>query len=174
LTAPTYLRLARADKPLAEDNKTFGPSLPISAVEGVGLTPCQIGGSWRFLMVEQSIIVGVVDDDPLMRQSLEHLLSAKGFQTEQYASAEAFILAAKTSKAACLLVDIHLGDITGVELARELAAIDCIFPVIFMSGSDDMMVYQQAMDCGCVAFLHKPFPADQLVESIRKATQPLN
>ncbi|HEY1473294.1 MAG TPA: response regulator [Pseudolabrys sp.] len=121
-------------------------------------------------MVEQPIIIGVVDDDPMMRDSLERLLESRGFQTEQYASAEAFIIAAKTSKAACLLVDIQLGDITGVELARQLTASDCTFPVIFMTGSSDTMVYQQAMDCGCVAFLHKPFPADQLVESIMKAT----
>ena len=121
-------------------------------------------------MVEQPIIVGIVDDDPMVRDSLEYLLLSEGFQTEQYASAEAFIIAAKTSKAACLLVDIQLGDITGLELARQLTSIDCIFPILFMSGSSDTMAYQQAMDFGCVAFLHKPFPANQLVESIMKAT----
>jgi FixJ family two-component response regulator len=121
-------------------------------------------------MVEPPITVGVVDDDPEIRDALEWILSSKGFQTELYASAEEFIEAAKTSKAACLLVDIQLGDISGVELARQLSAIDCIFPVIFMSGSSDTVMYRQAMDLGCVAFLHKPFPADQLVESIMMAT----
>jgi len=123
-------------------------------------------------MVEQPITVGVVDDDPQLRNALEQILTSKGFQTEQYASAEAFINAARTSKADCLLVDIQLGDISGIELARELRAIDCKFPIIFMTGSNDTILYKQAMDCGCVAFLHKPFPADQMVESIMKATLP--
>ncbi len=121
-------------------------------------------------MVDQPITVGVVDDDPDIRDALERVLSSKGFETELYASAEEFITAAKTSKAACLVVDLQLGDITGVELARQLSALDCSFPVIFMSGSNDTILYRQAMDFGCVAFLHKPFPADQLVESIMMAT----
>lgn len=121
-------------------------------------------------MVEQPITIGIVDDDPQLLDTLERILSFKGFQTEQYASAEEFINAARTSKAACLLVDIQLGDISGVELARELCAIDCKFPIIFMSGSNDTVLYKQAIDFGCVAFLHKPFPVDQLIESIMKAT----
>lgn len=121
-------------------------------------------------MVEQPITIGIVDDDDQLREVLDQILSYKGFQTEQYASAEQFINAARTSKAACLLVDIQLGDISGVELARELSAIDCKFPIIFMSGSNDTILYKQATDFGCVAFLHKPFPADQLIESIMKAT----
>ena len=121
-------------------------------------------------MVEPPITIGVVDDDPEIRDALDQILSSKGFQTELYASAEDFIEAAKTSKAGCLLVDIQLGDISGIELTRQLYAIDCIFPVIFMSGSNDTFMYSQAMDLGCVAFLHKPFPVDQLVESIMRAT----
>lgn len=121
-------------------------------------------------MVEQPITVGIVDDDPEICDALDYTLSSKGFQTELYASAEEFINAAKTSKAACLLVDIQLGGISGLELARRLSAIDCIFPVIFMSGSSDTIMYRQVMDFGCVAFLHKPFQMDELVESIMMAT----
>jgi FixJ family two-component response regulator len=121
-------------------------------------------------VVDSQVTVGIVDDDPEVRDALEVILLSKGFQIELYASAEEFIEAAKTTKAACLLIDIQLGDISGVELARQLSATNCIFPLIFMSGSSDPVMYKQAMDLGCVAFLHKPFPADQLFESIMMAT----
>lgn len=121
-------------------------------------------------MVEQANVIGIVDDDSSMRDALDLVLTALGFQTELYASAEEFISVARMSEAACLLVDIQLGDISGVEMVHQLCAIDCNFPIIFMTGSHDEILHRQAMELGCVAFLHKPFPEDQLVESIKKAT----
>jgi FixJ family two-component response regulator len=137
---------------------------------GVGFGDMPKEPSRELFMVEPPITVGIVEDDPEIRDALECTLSCRGFQTELYESAEEFINAAKTSRAACLLVDIQLGDISGVELARQLSATNCSFPVIFMTGSDDAMLYKQAIDVGCVALLHKPFPADQLIESIMLAT----
>jgi FixJ family two-component response regulator len=68
------------------------------------------------------------------------LLSAHGYSTETFDSAEAFLEAAATSEVTCVLVDIHLGDISGVELARELAASGFKYPIIFMSGAADRLV----------------------------------
>ena len=121
-------------------------------------------------MTKQRNVVAVVDDCEMMRDALEHLLSAAGYRAELFASAEAFICGASKSEACCLVVDIQLGDISGVELARQLCATGFEFPIIFMTGSSDETVRRQALEFGCVAFLHKPFPVDQLIEAIVKAT----
>ena len=115
-------------------------------------------------------IIAVVDDDPDMREALADLLSAYEYLTEEFASAEEFLNAAMTSKAACLIVDIQLGDISGVELVRQLYATGFKFPVIFVTGSPDSAIRSQAMNLGCVAFLNKPFSADELIEPILRAT----
>ena len=94
------------------------------------------------------------------------LLSAHGYDTEEYPSAEEFLLAATASKATCLVVDIQLGDISGVELMRQLYATGFRRPVIFMTGSRDEVIREQAMDLGCVSYLRKPFPASQLLKDI--------
>ena len=75
-----------------------------------------------------------------------------------------------TSKATCLLVDIHLGKISGVEMVRQLSTTGFKFPVIFVTGCGDDAIRRQAMDLNCVAYLTKPFQADQLIEAIMKAT----
>jgi FixJ family two-component response regulator len=100
---------------------------------------------------------------------LETLTVALGYQTELYESAEEFIQGAAFSKASCLLVDIQLGDISGVELARHLAAGGIRRPIIFMTGSQDTALRDQAMDFGCVAYLLKPFAASLLSAALVKA-----
>ena len=122
-------------------------------------------------MFERKRTIGIVDDDEELCSAVDMLLTSHGYQTETFGSAEEFLNAAERSKAACLLIDIQLGDISGVELARQLGASGYLFPVIFMTGSHDDLVRRQAMEFGCVAFLHKPFPEDQLIESIVKATK---
>jgi len=121
-------------------------------------------------MSRQQDVIAIVDDDPDLCVALELLISSWGFQTEIYGSGEEFINAAKTTKSKCLLVDIQLGDITGLELGRQLSAMGFAFPIIFMTGSHEEAFQQRAFDFGCVAFLYKPFPSDQLFESIMKAT----
>jgi FixJ family two-component response regulator len=116
------------------------------------------------------VIVGVVDDDPGVRKAMATLLSAHGYGTETFDSAEAFLEAAATSEVTCVLVDIHLGDISGVELARELAAAGFKYPIIFMSGDGNERIRNQAAAAGGVAFLSKPFPEKLLIEAIMKAT----
>jgi len=97
------------------------------------------------------------------------MLSSLGYLTELYASAEEFLSAAATSEAACIVIDIDLGDISGVDLAIRLAAMGFKVPVIIITESQDEQHRQQAMDFGCTAFLLRPFPADRLSEAIRNA-----
>jgi FixJ family two-component response regulator len=96
------------------------------------------------------------------------LLSAFGYDTCTFDSADAFLSVAATSEAKCLVVDIHLGDISGVELARELVDAGFRYPVIFMTAVDDAAIRSQAEQLG-VAFLRKPFSADLLIEAIVRA-----
>jgi FixJ family two-component response regulator len=113
--------------------------------------------------------VAVVDDDPEMRASLATLLDALGYRAETYDSAETFLTCASTCSASCLVVDINLGDITGVELVHQLLADGLKWPIIFMSGHDDPAIKNQASAFDPIAFLLKPFRANDLIDAIKKA-----
>jgi FixJ family two-component response regulator len=120
-------------------------------------------------MATQYKVVAIVDDDPGMRKAMAILLSAFGYRTEQFSSGKAFLDAATKSEATCLVVDIQLGDISGLEMGRQLVAAGCKFPIIFMTACGDETIHSQAMEFGCVAYLLKPFSAKLLVEAIVKA-----
>jgi FixJ family two-component response regulator len=111
-------------------------------------------------------LVVVVDDDPSMLKGVQRLLTAHGFDTAVFASAEAFLDCPSRHGAACFVLDIHLGGISGIELRRRLAANGCNVPVIFMTAFDDETTHQEARDAGCIAYLHKPFPAKLLIGAI--------
>jgi FixJ family two-component response regulator len=114
-------------------------------------------------------IVAIIDDDPDVRKATATLLSAFGYVTYTFKSAEPFLSVAATSKAKCLVVDVQLGDISGVELARQLGDAGFRFPIIFMTALDDEVISRQAEHLGCVAYLRKPFGADLLIEAIVRA-----
>jgi FixJ family two-component response regulator len=111
-------------------------------------------------------IIAVVDDNAGVRKALERLLRAYGYGTEAFASANEFFSAAPTSQATCFVVDIDLGDISGLELVRQLRVSGPSFPVVFITGNKDDSIKMRAMELGCVAFLAKPFSAPQLIEAI--------
>jgi FixJ family two-component response regulator len=112
-------------------------------------------------------IIAIIDDDPEIRTSMARLVSANGYSAKTFDSAETFLNCVSTCRAICLLVDIQLGDLSGVELAHQLAADGCKFPIIFMTGNDDAVVERQAMAAGGIAFLRKPFPAKELMDAIK-------
>jgi FixJ family two-component response regulator len=117
--------------------------------------------------------MAVIDDDPLGREALHGLLSSLGYRTELYASAAEFIAAAQTTKASCLLLDVQLGAMTGIELARHLISTGFSFPTIFMTGSRDESYQRDGVSLGCIDYLHKPFPASRLICAIDKALDAL-
>ena len=122
-------------------------------------------------MSNQKKIVAVVDDDPEMRAAMATLVSAYGYSVETFDSAETFLTCASTCKAICLLVDIQLGNISGIELAHQLASDGLKFPIIFMTGLDDTMIEGEAAAAGGIAFLRKPFPAKMLIDAVKKAAR---
>jgi FixJ family two-component response regulator len=113
--------------------------------------------------------IAVVDDDASMLKGIERLLGAYGFATKVFTSAEAFLDLTATAEIDCLLLDVTLGGMSGIELRRHLSATGCDLPVIFMTAFDDEATRLQAQNAGCIAFLHKPFVATLLIGAIEKA-----
>jgi FixJ family two-component response regulator len=113
--------------------------------------------------------IAVIDDDPDILESVELLLSCHGYDTKLFASAEEILCVVPTLEAACLIVDIQLGGISGLELVRALCAEGSTLPVIFITGSHDERYRRQALELGCAAFLLKPFTEERLIETVKKA-----
>jgi FixJ family two-component response regulator len=122
----------------------------------------------RTLSLLKKIVV-VVDDDPSMLKGIIRLLSAHGFGTQSFLSAEAFLEDADAKKAACLILDINLGGISGFDLRRQLTTSGFDLPVIFITARDDEASLREATEVGCVAFLRKPFAAKLLIGAINEA-----
>ena len=113
--------------------------------------------------------VAVVDDDPNIGKALARLLAALGYRAELFASAESFMNAVATLDASCLIIDIHLGGDSGLDLAHRLSDFGFEFPIIFMTGSEDDAIRTACIDFGCIAFLRKPFPEERLTAAIAEA-----
>jgi FixJ family two-component response regulator len=119
-------------------------------------------------MPKQRWIVAIVDDDPSMLRATEALLDAHGFETTVFTSAEEFLDHRAATDADCLILDIDLGCMSGIELRRQIKVCGSTLPVIFMTALDDNAI-NQALEAGCIACLRKPFPGYQLIDAIREA-----
>jgi FixJ family two-component response regulator len=113
--------------------------------------------------------VAIVEDDPSMRRSIERLLGAHGYKTEGYVSAESFLTRGSVSDLICIVLDIHLGGMSGIELGRALKETVPRPIVIFITAVDDEALEVEALEAGCAAYLHKPFPAASLIGAIERA-----
>jgi FixJ family two-component response regulator len=120
-------------------------------------------------MQKRQKIVAVVDDDPSMLRAAERLLDAYGFVTKSFSSAEEFLGGGAATQVDCVLLDIHLGGLSGIELRRQLKSSRPALPVIFMTALDDEALHQKSLEADCIACLRKPFPARQLIDAIEKA-----
>jgi FixJ family two-component response regulator len=118
--------------------------------------------------MEKKLIV-LVDDDLDVLSSLDRLLKISGFRTETYRSGEAFLASTAPSRATCLVLDIHLGGMSGLELQQRLCISGSTLPVIFMTAFNDEATRIAAAGGACIAFLHKPFPAKTLIDAIEAA-----
>jgi FixJ family two-component response regulator len=167
--------LARDYKRLAQNNKLRLLKSPISPHRlacGFNVVPQR--SSWDFIVAsERRKVIAVVDDDPLVRKAMDGLISSLGYRAELHASAAEFIAAALTTEVSCLLLDVQLGAMTGIELARHLISTGFSFPTVFMTGSRNESYQRDCVALGCVDYLHKPFPASRLICAIGKALGPL-
>jgi FixJ family two-component response regulator len=113
-------------------------------------------------------LVAVVDDDAAMRKSIERLLRASGYTTTAFASAEEFLESGIVDSAIGLVLDIHLGGMSGIELRRCLSAARSTIPVVFITAYDDEATRVEALASGCVDYLQKPFDANRLTEALKR------
>ena len=121
-------------------------------------------------MPEVTSIVFVVDDDISVRESLELLISAMGWQPETFASAQEFLSRPRATVPCCLVLDVTLPGLNGLELQQRLAG-RTDMPIIFITGHGDVPMSVQAMKAGAVEFLTKPFNDDVLLDAIRGALE---
>src|SRR6266446_2453369 len=114
-------------------------------------------------------IVFVVDDDVSVRESLELLIGCAGWQPETFASAQAFLARPRVHTPSCLVLDVTLPDLNGLDLQKRIAVDRIDMPIIFITGYGDVPMTVQAMKAGAVEFLTKPFDDDVLLSAIRHA-----
>jgi len=116
-------------------------------------------------------VVFVVDDDRPMRESLRRLLSSVGMTVEVFPTAQAFLSAARPEAPGCLVLDVRLPGLSGLDLQRELAKTSSTLPIIFLTGHGDIPMSVRAMKAGAVEFLTKPFREQDLLDAIRQAVE---
>ncbi len=116
-------------------------------------------------------VVFVVDDDASIRDSLRRLITSVGFKVEVFPSARAFLGARRPEVAGCLVLDVRLPGLSGLDLQRELAATNAELPIIFLTGHGDIPMSVRAMKAGAVEFLTKPFREQELLDAIRSAIE---
>jgi FixJ family two-component response regulator len=116
-------------------------------------------------------IVFAVDDDASMREALSRLFRSIGMRAQIFASAQDFLLFKRPDAPACLVLDVRLPGLSGLDLQRELAAADRRIPIIFITGHGDIPMSVEAMKAGAVEFLTKPFRDQALLDAIHQAIQ---
>src|SRR5690348_1821647 len=136
-------------------NSASAPSLELRALPMSHATP----------------VVFVVDDDVSVRESLELLIVCAGWQAETFASAQEFLARPRVIAPSCLVLDVSLPDLNGLDLQKRVAVDRVDMPIIFITGYGDVPMTVQAMKAGAVEFLTKPFGDDVLLSAIRHALE---
>jgi FixJ family two-component response regulator len=116
-------------------------------------------------------LVAIVDDDDLMRGALQGMLKSVGLPSQAFASAEEFLTSGQQHQTACLIADIRMPGMSGLELQAKLSADHCRIPTIFITAHGDEKMRMQALRAGAVEFLAKPFDDEALLESVRAALE---
>jgi FixJ family two-component response regulator len=120
--------------------------------------------------MEDRNLVVVVDDDPGMLKGVQRLLRQHAYEPIPFSSAHAFKSFTDFENAVCIILDINLGDGSGIELRRGLKTAGVTVPVIYITGNDNPTVRSAALASGCIAFVAKPFSAQDLIEPLQRAS----
>jgi RNA polymerase sigma factor (sigma-70 family) len=120
-------------------------------------------------MSHDTPIVFVVDDDPLIRNGVRSLIGSVGLQVLTFGSAREFLLSARPDAPACMVLDVRLPDLSGLDLQRELRELDIHIPIIFITGHGDIPMTVEAMKAGAAEFLTKPFRGQDLLDAVQRA-----
>jgi FixJ family two-component response regulator len=117
----------------------------------------------------EKVVISIVDDDESVRKALQRLIKSVGLKVEAFASAEDFLSRANPYEAACLVLDLQLPGMNGLELQAELRAANCRIPIVFISAHGDGQARAQALAAGAIDFLQKPFGEKALFGAIDSA-----
>jgi FixJ family two-component response regulator len=122
---------------------------------------------------KRQFFIAVVDDDAGMRAATQDLLNSNGFRTRGFSSAEQFLRSRHGRQAACLVLDLRLPGMSGLELQRELCVKNLAIPTIFATAEDDVgnQLYTQLLQAGAMAVLPKPFDAERLLGLVQAALE---
>ena len=119
------------------------------------------------ISTEKKLIVSVVDDDASVRRTISRIFESDGMEVTAYGSAEEFLGGGGPGDSACLILDVHLPGIGGVDLQESLNRADLSVPVIFISADADAQTCERAMRAGAVGFFSKPFSVSSLLAAVR-------
>ena len=122
-------------------------------------------------MSETDGLVFIVDDDASMRESLKNLIRSVGLRVEAFTSAQEFLRSKRPDVPGCLVLDVRLKGLSGLDLQKRIAEADMEIPIIFISGHGDIPMTVQAMKAGAVEFLTKPFRDQDLLDAIQQALE---
>jgi FixJ family two-component response regulator len=114
-------------------------------------------------------IVFVIDDDASVRDAVKRLIASVGLRVETFGSTREFLAATRTDAPACLVLDVRLPDVSGLEFQSELAELDFQIPIIFITGHGDIPMTVRAMKAGAIEFLTKPFRGQELLDAVQEA-----
>ncbi len=120
-------------------------------------------------MKDTDPIVFVVDDDASVRDAVQRLIASVGLRVQTFGSTSEFLSSKRPEAPACLVLDVRLPDVSGLELQRDLAAANFHIPIIFITGHADVPMSVRAMKAGAVEFLTKPFRGQELIDAIQEA-----
>ena len=123
------------------------------------------------MAIQKKTLVAIVDDDDLMRSALQGMLKSVGVPSQAFASAEEFLKSGQQNQTACLIADIRMPGMSGLELQAELNAAHCRIPTIFITAHGDTKMRMQALRAGAVEFMAKPFDDEVLLGSVRAALE---
>lgn len=114
-------------------------------------------------------IISIVDDDDFFRNSLDNLIRSVGFRVQGFCSAEAFLNSDRVRDTACLILDVRMPGMSGLELQRQILAANWRIPIIFVTSCADGAEQAQALEAGAVDYLYKPIREDYLINAIDAA-----
>jgi len=120
-------------------------------------------------MSDGEAMVFVIDDDESMREALKSLIRSVGLRVETFASAQEFLESRRPNVAACLILDVRMPGLSGLDLQRDLVERNIHIPIIFITGHGDIPMSVRAMKAGAVEFLTKPFRDQDLLDAIQQA-----
>jgi len=116
-------------------------------------------------------VIAIVDDDEPLREALESVIKAAGFSPKTFASAEEFLACDDCHDTACLVLDVRLPGMSGIELQKQLSKADSRFPIVFVTAHGNATLRDSLIRAGAAAFLHKPVRSDALLKEIRRALE---